>query len=251
MLAIIPAAGRGSRIQPLAFSKELLPLGSRAIDGAERPRAIAEYLLDRMAIGGATRFCFIIAPEKTDIIEYFGDFYNGIPIFYLVQPRPHGLCDAIFRARIHAFDSEGVLIGLPDTIWLPEHGLRDLPDDPLSLLLFPVDQPAFFDAVSTDTDHRVLNIAVKDRNANTDWIWGAMRLRGDAFQNLAHLWHARACQDEYLGTLINAWIAQGSEAFGYRLGTFYRDVGTINGWRGALQAINEDIAHAPSVEAFR
>lgn len=251
MLAIIPAGGRGSRIQPLAFSKELLPLGSCAINGDERPRAIAEYLLDRMAIAGATRFCFIIAPGKTDFIEYFGDFYRGIPIFYLVQPRPSGLCDAIFRARIHAFAAEGVMIGLPDTIWLPDHGLRDLPDDPLSLLLFPVDQPELFDAVSTDADHRVTHIAVKDRHATMEWIWGAMRLRADAFQSLADLWHARACQDEYLGTLINAWIAEGSEAFGYRLGTFYRDVGTINGWRGALQAINEDIAHASSVEALR
>ncbi len=26
---IVPAAGRGSRMQPLAFSKELLPVGTR------------------------------------------------------------------------------------------------------------------------------------------------------------------------------------------------------------------------------
>ncbi len=29
MWGIVPAAGQGSRIQPLAFSKELLPVGSR------------------------------------------------------------------------------------------------------------------------------------------------------------------------------------------------------------------------------
>ena len=29
MWGIIPAAGSGTRIQPLAFSKELLPVGSR------------------------------------------------------------------------------------------------------------------------------------------------------------------------------------------------------------------------------
>ena len=34
MWGIIPAAGKGSRIQPLAFSKELLPVGSR-YDGAD------------------------------------------------------------------------------------------------------------------------------------------------------------------------------------------------------------------------
>ena len=31
MLGIVPAAGAGSRIQPLAFSKELLPVGSRVL----------------------------------------------------------------------------------------------------------------------------------------------------------------------------------------------------------------------------
>ena len=30
MWGVVPAAGRGSRIQPLAFSKELLPVGSRS-----------------------------------------------------------------------------------------------------------------------------------------------------------------------------------------------------------------------------
>jgi len=35
MWGVIPAAGRGSRIQPLAFSKELLPVGSRNDKGTE------------------------------------------------------------------------------------------------------------------------------------------------------------------------------------------------------------------------
>ena len=48
MWGIIPAAGLGSRIQPLAFSKELLPVGSRLDGEIERPRAVSEYLVERM-----------------------------------------------------------------------------------------------------------------------------------------------------------------------------------------------------------
>ena len=48
MWGVIPAAGRGSRIQPLAFSKELLPVGSRLEGGVERPCAVSEYLVERM-----------------------------------------------------------------------------------------------------------------------------------------------------------------------------------------------------------
>ena len=48
MWGIIPAAGNGTRIQPLAFSKELLPVGSRFDGATERPRAVSEYLIERM-----------------------------------------------------------------------------------------------------------------------------------------------------------------------------------------------------------
>ncbi len=98
MWGIIPAAGRGSRIQPLAFSKELLPVGSRREGGRERPCAVSEYLLERMVKGGVDKVCFVISPGKSDIMEYFGGRYGPATIAYVVQPEPLGLCDAIFRA---------------------------------------------------------------------------------------------------------------------------------------------------------
>ena len=72
MWGIIPAAGAGSRIQPLAFSKELLPVGSRLDGATERPRAVSEYLVERMILGGAEKICFVISPGKSDILEYYG-----------------------------------------------------------------------------------------------------------------------------------------------------------------------------------
>src|SRR3954464_3395590 len=95
MWGVIPAAGRGSRIQPLAFSKELLPVGSRIRDGVERPCAVSEFLLDRLILGGADKICFVISPGKSDILGYFGDCYRGAQIAYVVQPTADGLCDAI------------------------------------------------------------------------------------------------------------------------------------------------------------
>ena len=98
MWGIIPAAGAGSRIQPLAFSKELLPVGNRVENGEERPRAVSEYLVERMIAGGADKLCFVIGPGKTDILEYYGSRLWGADIAYVVQPNPGGLCDAMFRA---------------------------------------------------------------------------------------------------------------------------------------------------------
>ena len=80
MWGVVPAAGRGTRIQPLAFSKELLPVGSRIDQGVERPCAVAEYLVERMILGGADKICFVISSRKSDLIEYFGDHYGSAQI---------------------------------------------------------------------------------------------------------------------------------------------------------------------------
>src|SRR3954468_33181 len=98
MWGIIPAAGAGSRIQPLAFSKELLPVGSRLDGQTERPRAVSEYLVERFIIAGANKMCFVISPGKSGILEYYSGNYRTAEVAYVVQPRPAGLCDAIFRA---------------------------------------------------------------------------------------------------------------------------------------------------------
>src|SRR5215218_20730 len=119
MWGIIPAAGAGSRIQPLAFSKELLPIGSRLDDGVERPRAVSEYLVERMILAGADKICFVISPGKTDILEYYGAGVYQAYACYVVQPKPSGLCDSIFRALPLIAPDEAVVVGLPDTIWFP------------------------------------------------------------------------------------------------------------------------------------
>ena len=239
---IVPAAGRGTRIQPLAFSKELLPVGSRTSAGGERPCAVSEYLLDRMLRAGADRICFVISPGKWDIMQYYGAEYGSAAIAYVLQPRPAGLCDAIFRAEPVIGRDEGILVGLPDTIWFPEDALKDLPGDQLAFLLFPVAQPQFFDAVVLDESGRVVEIQVKQKEAQSNWIWGAFRIPGRVFTDLKRLWLARGCTDEYLGTLVNAYLASGGSAVGISSGQAYVDVGTLNGFRAASALLAQ---HAP------
>ncbi|HEU5122704.1 MAG TPA: nucleotidyltransferase family protein [Verrucomicrobiae bacterium] len=239
MWGIIPAAGAGSRIQPLAFSKELLPVGSRRDGNTERPRAVSEYLIDRMILAGATKICFVISPGKSDILSYYGGTLGPADFAYVVQPRPGGLCDAIFRALPLIAPNEEVVIGLPDTIWFPEMALRELPDGKLSFLLFPVDQPEFFDAVVTDDSGRVQEIQVKQRGAKSNWIWGAFKMPGSILRELFDLWNARNRSDEYLGTLVNAYLANGGRAEGVRAGDSYVDLGTLDGYRSAIALLSQ------------
>jgi glucose-1-phosphate thymidylyltransferase len=239
MWGIVPAAGSGTRIQPLAFSKELLPVGSRFDGTAERPRAVSEYLLERMLQAGADKICFVISPWKSDIVQYYGGTIGPAAIAYVVQPEPAGLCDAIFRAVPLIHPDEPVLVGLPDTIWLPENALRRLPDEELAFLTFPVDRPELFDAVISDDEGRVREIQVKRQGAASHWVWGAFKLPGAVLHELYRLWCQRGFQDEYVGTLVNAYLAAGGGAIAVPLGTAYVDVGTLGGYREAMRLLAE------------
>jgi glucose-1-phosphate thymidylyltransferase len=238
MWGIVPAAGSGTRIQPLAFSKELLPVGSRFEDDTERPRAVSEYLIDRMLSAGSDKICFVISPWKSDILQYYGGTIGTAAIAYVVQPQPAGLCDAIFRALPLIQSDDLVLVGLPDTIWLPEDALGRLPDDRLAFLTFPVDRPELFDAVVSDDVGRVHEIQVKRRNASSHWVWGAFKLPGAVLHALHRLWCDRQPRDEYIGTLVNAYLTAGGSAVAVPSGTAYVDVGTLGGYREAMRLLS-------------
>jgi dTDP-glucose pyrophosphorylase len=235
---VIPAAGLGTRIQPLAFSKELLPVGTRLDGSVERPRAVSEYLLERMLTAGVNRVCFVISPGKTDIVSYFGGKIGEAPICYTVQQSPNGLCDALFSALPFIAPEDEVYIGLPDTVWFPMDGFEFLPDHQFSFLLFPVSQPELFDSVVTGHSGRVEEIQVKQQNAASDWVWGAFKLSGRHFADLHQLWNDRSRSDEYFGTLVNAYLANGGIAYGVRRGEVYVDVGTLHGYREAVRVIS-------------
>lgn len=249
MIGIIPAAGAGQRIQPLGCSKELLPVGSRIVEGIERPKAVSEYLVERMIAAGAEQICMVISAEKSDIVKYYAERDYAAEIFYVVQPTPQGLCDALFRAEPFARSHDRVLIGLPDTIWFPENAFLpalQLEQCDCNLVLFPVTNPQVFDAVKCDDLGYVQEVQVKRKDANSHWIWGAVTARGESFHQLKLLWEARHRADEYLGDLVNAFIAAGNVVQGKYSGEVYMDIGTLDGYRKAQDYLR---AHARKPQA--
>jgi dTDP-glucose pyrophosphorylase len=207
-------------------------------------------LIERMITAGAGRICFVISPGKSDILEYYGGSAGSADACYVVQSRPAGLCDALFRALPLIHPHEQVLVGLPDTIWFPEDGFAALPDGQLSFLLFPVERPEFFDAVVTDDQGNVREIQVKQADATSSWIWGAFKMPGATLRELYNLWRERRRSDEYMGTLVNAYLARGGRALGVRAGRAYVDVGTLNGYREAINLLSvAEPRRAASIDA--
>jgi NDP-sugar pyrophosphorylase family protein len=130
-------------------------------------------------------------------------------------------------------------------------GFLDLPDDRLAFLLFPVDYPQFFDAVVLGDEDRVREIQVKREDAASNWIWGAFKMPGRVFHELHALWRNRQCADEFIGTLVNAWLAAGGDAVGVKRGEAYVDVGTIDGYRRANALLASGADDATRAAAHR
>src|SRR5687767_6485169 len=91
VIGIVPAAGRGTRLAGWAGSKELLPIGETLGPRGARPRAVSEHLIDAMKIARVDRICMVIAPDKQDLVRFYGSGDgHGVPIAYVCQDAPIG-----------------------------------------------------------------------------------------------------------------------------------------------------------------
>jgi hypothetical protein len=64
---------------------------------------------------------------------------------------------------------------------------------------------------------------------------------------LQRLWERRGRCDEYIGTLVNAYLAEGGKAVAVAAGTAYVDVGTLGGYREAMRLLTGKRVRAPTI----
>jgi len=181
--AIVPSAGRGSRLLPFPCPKELFPVGYQdvEINGAKekRPKVVSQYLIEHLVRAGAERVFLILGDGKGDIMRYYGDGKRfGTNISYLYQEQLHGMPLAIDLARPFLND-ETILFGMPDTIIQPldlfstllDYHVREAAD--LTLALFPTDNPSKFGMVEIDADNNVVRQVDKPKQTDLRLMWGA------------------------------------------------------------------------------
>jgi hypothetical protein len=63
------------------------------------------------------------------------------------------------------------------------------------------------------------------------------------------LWQRRRERDEFIGTLVNAYLATGGEAVAVPVGTAYVDVGTLGGYREAMRLLSEGVPNSSTRQA--
>ncbi|MEY7851226.1 UTP--glucose-1-phosphate uridylyltransferase AglF [Natrarchaeobius sp. A-rgal3] len=104
MQAVVLAAGKGSRLRPLTEDK---PKVLVEVDGTP----LIEDVFDNLLEIGVTELIVVVGYQKEQIIERYGDAYEGVPITYTHQREQLGLAHAILQAEPHVDDDFVLMLG--------------------------------------------------------------------------------------------------------------------------------------------
>jgi len=173
-VGIVPAAGRGTRAQPLDCSKEVCTVWGRPL---------LAHLVERMREAHVDEIRVVTRADKEDVASCARALGAQV---VLGSPRSVGESIAVGSEGLAPGDV--VLIGFPDTVW-EEEGvfpalLARLGSADVCLALFRHADPSAADVVSLGRDGRVTRIEVKPERPGTDLIWGCAVLRAPVLGTL-------------------------------------------------------------------
>ncbi|MCI0564229.1 MAG: hypothetical protein MN733_37620 [Nitrososphaera sp.] len=179
VIGLLPAGGQATRISPLPCSKELYPVGFRALDDGKsvRPKVVCHYLLEKMRLAGIIKVYIVLGKGKWDIPAYLGDgAMLDMHLAYLMMNLPFGAPYTLDQAYPFV-QSALVAFGYPDIIFKTEDAFIRLrarqatTNADVVLGLFPIDQPQKWDMVDLDADGRINLIAIKPKETHLRYGW--------------------------------------------------------------------------------
>ncbi|MDQ2074233.1 UTP--glucose-1-phosphate uridylyltransferase AglF [Haloarcula sp. H-GB4] len=104
MKAVVLAAGKGTRLQPLTDD---LPKALVQVDG----KPLLTHCLDELVSLDADEFVIAVGYRQKQIIDYYGNSYDGVPITYVHQEEPAGLAHALLQAEPEIEDDFMLMLG--------------------------------------------------------------------------------------------------------------------------------------------
>lgn len=252
-IGIIPAAGLGSRLGPMGYPKELLPVAfDLNADGpGMKPKPVMSYSLEMLARAGVKNSVVVISELKLDIMQVFGGGEaQGLSLSYVLRSQPRGLADAVDAASPWLM-GRNVCLLLPDTIIEPANAMREtcatLRETGADVVLgvFPTRIPEQLGPVRIGENGAVLQVLDKPKHCETRNTW-AIAAWGPRFTELLTEMNQKAAGEAsgpILGDIFQLAVERGLNvrARYFPDGRFF-DLGTAVGWgeylRWSLQKQN-------------
>jgi len=172
-VALLPAAGIGSRLPGRQTSKELLRFGG----GQKGGKPVISHVLSCMKLAGVNDVIVVLRDGKQDIVEYLkSGEWNHINIEFETTPGTSGVPETV-ALGLGDVRSRSVIFGFPDILFEPRDAfvtlIKRLEDSTADVVLglFPTDNPKKMDMVETDDSGRVLDIQIKPDSTTLDLTW--------------------------------------------------------------------------------
>jgi glucose-1-phosphate thymidylyltransferase len=104
MQAVVLAAGQGTRLRPLTEDK---PKGLVEVDG----QPILTHCFEALAGLDADELIVVVGYRGDDIVDEYGESFDGIPITYARQPQQLGLAHALNTVEAHVDGDFMLMLG--------------------------------------------------------------------------------------------------------------------------------------------
>lgn len=229
LIAVVPAAGFATRLQPLAVSKEMLVV---------RGRPMIDHLAERLLAAAPSRFRVVTRPDKSDLRAH-----AAAQNWETILGSPTQVAQSVQLGLAGLADDDLVLVGFPDTIIETEDAavrtVAALSDDADAALgLFHSAEPERGDVVELLPDGKVLRVEPKPRTPAGDLVWGLVAARAGPLRELSTVTEP--------GHLWDRWARNG-RVTGVELEGAYLDVGTPE----ALDAVDASARRRPAGSSGR
>jgi dTDP-glucose pyrophosphorylase len=223
---ILPMAGQGKRLRPLAFSKELYPIVYKA-----KHFAISEFSIKALLKAKVDEIKLIIHPNKLDIAEYYSRYSIPLSIYFY---KSASLPESCLLPICGMHDNDLCLFGLPDTLFSPANSYKQIRKEleggaDICLGLFHVNDGSKFDSVKIGKNNQVKDVLVKKSPPLSNWIWGIWGANVKTLKLLKREIIKQRQKEPLLGKGFHALAQNKNINFKARkLGRKYFDIGTMD-----------------------
>lgn len=235
---ILPMAGKGARLQPIAFSKELYPVVYQG-----KHFAISEFCVKALLKARVDEIKLVVNPEKLDIARFYAVYPAPLSLYFYASP---SLPESCLFPTNSLHDEDICLFGLPDTLFSPFDSFVKLRTQlekgaDLCLGLFQVKDGSQFDSVSVDKNNHVQAVLVKQSPPLSNWVWGIWGAKVVALKLLKkEVERQKIKKEKWLGVAFDSLAKKRRLRFqALKLGRHYFDVGNME----AVIKVNQVINH--------
>ena len=222
MQAVILAAGKGTRLEPLTDDK---PKPLVEVNG----RPLIEDVFDNLIDIGVDEFVVVVGYKKEKIIERYEDEYDGIPITYAHQREQKGLAHALLQAESHV-DGDFVLM-LGDNIFRGNLGdvvnrqNEDRADAAFLVEEVPMEEASRYGVCDTNEYGEIVRVVEKPDDPPSNLVMTGFYTFTPAIFHACHLVQPSDRGEYEITDAINLLIQSGRTIDAIRLDGWRMDIG--------------------------